>query len=218
LPHELTLDVGTSRVLRYGADELRGNLARLTFARQLTPESTLQAAFISQYSDTFTDFLRGIANPTIPGDTAIVPGVDVVTADQYYLRRGDLGFLSDAPGALFGYSLRGYARSVDYLTQNLDFHEWGTWLDWGWRPSVATRFYVNGRYSKRTFLDFPETDTDSFRAAGVTYALSRTTTLTFEASRLSHSSTVPSSDYVDWRGMLLLGYSTGPLFSAVSRR
>lgn len=218
LPHELTIDVGTSRVIRYGSDELRGNLGRLTFARQLTPESTLEALYLSQYSDTFTDSLRGIANPMIPGDTAIVPGVAVVSGDPYYLRRGEMAFLSGAPGALFGYSLRGYARSVDFLTENFDFHEWGTWLDWAWRPSYLTSIYVTGRYSKRTFLDFPETDTDSFRAGGVTYGLNRSISLTFEVSRLSHTSTVPSSDYVDWRGMLLLGYSTGPLYSPVSRR
>ena len=218
LPHEVTLDIGTSRVIRYGSDELRGRLGRLTFARQLTPESRFQGSFISQYSDTFTDSLRGIANPMIPGETAIVPGSDVITGDPYYLRRGELGFLSETPGAVFGYSLRGYAKSVDYLTQPLDFHEWGAWLDLAWRPSVAARFYISGRYSKRTFLESPEIDTDSFPAAGVTYALNRAITVTFEASRQSHTSTIPLSDYVDWRGMLLLGYSTGPLYSPVSRR
>ena len=218
VPHEMTLDIGTSRVLRQGTPELRGNLVRLLFARQLTPQSTLQATYISQYSDTFTDMLRGVANPMIPGDTAIVPGSDIITGDQYYLRRGELAFMSDPPGSRFGYSLRGYARSVDYVTQDLDHHEWGTWLDWAWRPSLATRFYISGRYSKRTFLDFYEIDTDSFRAAGAVYGLSRSVTLTFELSRLTHGSTVPQSSFIDWRGMLLLGYSNGPLYSAVSRR
>lgn len=217
-PHEITLDVGTSRVIREGAPELDGRLGRLSLTRQLTPDSAFQAAYISQYSDTFTDSLRGIANPMIPGDTAIVPGVDVVTGDSYYLQRGDLALLSDVPGAVFGYSLRGYARSVDYVTQNLDFHEWGAWLDFSWRPSFMNRVYFTGRYSKRTFLEFPETDLDLYGTAGVTYGLSRNAGITFEVSRISHYTTVPQSDWVDWRAMLLLGYSTGPLYTAVSRR
>lgn len=217
-PHEVTLDIGFSRVIRPGAAELDGRLGRASLARHLTPDTTLQLSYLSQYSDTFTDSLRGIANPLFPGDSAIVPGADVVTGDLYYLQRGEVDFVSGAPGARFGYSLRGYARKVDYLTQPLDFDDWGAWLDVGWRPSVMTRVYLVGRYSRRTFLDFVETDIDSTRTAGVAYALNRNMTMSFELSRTSHASTVPLSGYVDWRGVLLLGYSTGPLYSAQSRR
>ena len=218
LPHVLTLDIGTSRVTRQGAPELDGRLGRFVFSRQLTSESTLEVSYLSQYSDTFTDSLRAIAGPMFPADSAIVPGADVVTGDPYYLQRGEIDFSSGAPGARFGYSLRGYARKVDYLTENLDFNDWGTWLDLSWRPAFPTRVYLVGRYSRRTFLDFDETDVDSTRTAGVTYALNRNMSLTFEASQTVHSSTIPSSGYVDWRGVLLLGYSTGPVYSAQSRR
>src|SRR5262249_12376445 len=153
--------------------------------RQLTPDTAVQGSYLSQYSDTFTDALRGIANPMIPGDTAIVPGVDVVTGDQYYLQRGDLAYLSDVPGAVFGYSVRAYARRVDYLTQPQDFREWGAWLDWSWRPTMMNRVYFAGRYSKREFLQFPETDLDMYGTAGVTYGLTRNSSLTFEFSRIA---------------------------------
>ena len=216
LPNSFALDIGSTTVTREGAESLSGRLVQVTAARQFTPESALRATYTSQYSDTFTDMLRAISRPTIPGDAVLLPGVDVLTADFYYNKRGELLYSDD--NGRFVYALRASARNVDYQTLNLDFKEQGGRIDWLWRYSGFTHLYAMARYLKREFQDFYQKDVDRETILGVRLNVNQNISISLEGGRMTHESTAPPGDISNSRVMLLLGYSTGPLYTARSRR
>jgi hypothetical protein len=127
------------------------------------------------------------------------------------------------------FTLRAYARSVNFQQLNLDNDERGGRFDWAWRFAGQTQIYAYTTYLKRTFrLDDQKAtpvnvvphqqDVERNTSVGATWGLSRNVTLTFEGGRIERATTGPLGSSVDWHGMLLLGYSTGPLFTARSRR
>ena len=216
LPNSFALDVGSTTVTRVGAESLSGRLVQVTAARQFTPESALRAIYTSQYSDTYTDMLRAISNPAVPGDTVLLPGVDVLTADFYYNKRGELVYSDD--NGHFVYALRADARKVDYQTLNLDFKEQGSRIDLLWRYSGFTHLYAMARYLKREFRDFYQKDVDREAILGLRLNVNQSISISLEGGRTMHESTAPSGDISNSRVMLLLGYSSGPLYTARSRR
>jgi len=115
-------------------------------------------------------------------------------------------------------------RSVDYATLPQDYDEIGGRVSLSWLFSIEAQPYALAQYMKRSFtsacapLCSGEQDTERRIGAGLSYRLSRSLTLTAEAGREQRQSNVEGGSYVDRRAMLLLGYSTGPLYSARSRR
>lgn len=216
-PNGMTIDFGTSRVTREGAEALNGRLARLTLLRQLTSESSLQVSFAEEYSDTGSDLLGTVTIPTQPtGGVPSTPATIVAQGDAYYSKRGDLAYVNQ--GGHFGIDLRGYARSIDYQTLNQDFDEHGGRFECSYLFSGETRLRAYTEYVRRTFLDFYQRDTLRNSAVGVTYRLTRNVNITAEAGLFEESSTLPSNNFVDRRVMLLLAYSSGPLYTVQSRR
>jgi hypothetical protein len=230
LPNTMTVDVGTTRVTREGAQDLTGRLARVTASRQLTPDSALQATLAEQYSDTFTDTLRGVTSLTVPGDTAILLGTDLISGDVYYSRRGELAYMSGQADSPMTYALRGYARRVAFQQLvDLDNDERGGRFDWAWRYAGQRQIYAYTSYLKRTFwnvglkptpptLEPNQHDVERNTTVGATWGLNQNVTVSLEGGRIQRSTSGPLGGSVDWRAMLLLGYSTGPLFTARSRR
>lgn len=216
LPNSFTLDIGSTNVDREGAESLNGRLTQVTAARQFTPESSLRLTYLSQFSDTYTDMIRSITTPTVPGDSVRIPGVDILTPDVYYNRRGDLVYASDNGSVV--YALRAIARTVDYQSLNLDFKEAGGRVDGLWRYSGLTHLYFMGRYARRDFRNFYQQDTDWETILGLRFNVNQNFSLSLEGGRQVHESTAPPGDILNTRVMLLLGYSTGPLYTARSRR
>src|SRR5262249_34823346 len=65
-----TIDIGSSRVTRYGGDPLVGNIYRFSLIKALGPDSAIRAVYADEISDTFSDLVRGInltSSPTDPG-------------------------------------------------------------------------------------------------------------------------------------------------------
>jgi hypothetical protein len=215
LPNTFALDVGTTRVSRAGADDLSGRLVQLTAARQFTPQSVLRISYLSRYSDTFSDMIQGLTNPTVPGETAQVIGVDVLTSDLYYSQRGEIVYSSDDGRVVYG--LRGYARQVDYEALNLDFDELGARADWGWHYTGSTQVYAMASYLKRDFEAFPQVDVDRNATLGARFAVNQNVSLSVEAARTQHETTGALGSFLNSRVMLVLGYSSGPLFAVRSR-
>jgi hypothetical protein len=141
----------------------------------------------------------------------------VVTSDTYYSKSGDLIYTNQ--DGIFGYNLRGYARRIGYqqqLTRNYDEHGGRFSLTWLFSGETQIRAYTE--YLKRIFRNFDQQDTERTSGVGVTYRLTRNVNLTVEGARFERASTALLSNFVDWRAMLLLGYSTGPLYTVQSRR
>ena len=241
-PNSLIVEGGTTHIKIYGGEETKGRLARVAALHALTSESAVRLVLSDQISDSSTDFIRGVASATSLTTTTILTeeaaaaplaGSNVATGDVYRSRRGEVTYIAQSGRA--GYALRGYARRVDYATLDQDYHETGGRLTLTWIQSGAVRIYAYADYLKRTFSNlkrpvpdpilgpnFDERDTYRTASLGVTYGLSPNLSVSAEGSRLERDSKlppdVPPQGYVDNRFMLVLGYSTGPQYSAASRR
>ncbi len=221
-PHNRqTVDIGTTRLRQYGGQELNGRLARYTAQLTLTSQSALRAFLADQISDTYSDTIRAVISPTIPTiqtDAAALPftGSNVAAADVYHSRRGEFGYVNR--GDQFGYSLQGYLRRVDYANLPQDYAEKGGRFSLSWLFSVQAQAYAFTQYMRRTFPGIDEQDADRNRGVGVTYKLGRSLSVTLEAGQTERQSTVQSATFVDRRALLVLGYSTGPLFLPRPRR
>ena len=195
-----------------------------------------------QISDAASDLVRGVVSadsPIVPAtptqSAAALPltGSSVVTGDVYRSRRGELIYI--AQGRRIGYSVLGYAGRVDYVkTVDQSYRETGGSVSLTWAQTDAVRVYAYADYLKRTFpslartppdpilgTNFEERDTYRTAALGVTYRLTPKLYISAEGKRLERDSKIPDilpQSYVDNRFMLLLGYSTGPQYSAISRR
>jgi hypothetical protein len=239
--NSLIVEGGTTHIQRYGGDQTNGRLARLAALHALTSEAAVRLNVSDQISDAATDLIRGVVSatstltPVTPTDSAAaVPltGSNVVTGDVYRSRRGELIYI--AQGRRIGYSVLGYARRVDYVkTVDQSYRETGGNVSLTWTQTDAVRVYAYADYLKRTFPslarttpdpilgpNFEERDTYRTAALGVTYGLTPNLSISAEGKRLERDSNidVPPQSYVDNRFMLLLGYSTGPRYSAISRR
>jgi hypothetical protein len=134
----------------------------------------------------------------------------------YRSRSGELTYV--AQSGRIGYNLQGYARRVDYTTLDQDYHETGGRLTLNWIQSGAVRIYANADYAKRTIPSLDERDTYRAGILGTTYRLTRSLAASVEVSLIERESNLPLQSFVDRRVMLLLGYSTGPQYSAALRR
>ncbi len=218
-----TVDVGTTRVVQYGGQDFNGRLARYAAQLSLTSESSLRVFLSDQFSDTYSDTVQAFSISTMPaiqGEAVAAPLAvsNAAAGDVYHSRRGELTYGNR--GELFGYSLQGYRRHVNYvdpLLQQQDYSEKGGRLSVSWFFSIEAQAYAFTQYMRREFSG-DEQDADRNKGVGITYRLGRTLTLTLEAGQTERQSTVPLSTFVDRRAMLLLGYSTGPLYSPRSRR
>jgi len=230
------IDVGTSRVTRYGDPDLPNpggatpprtlagrRLERLTLSEAFTPQSTLRLSLSDQVSDTYTDLISGVTSPTAPRDAGavIIQSADFVNGDLYRSRRGDLAYVND--DGRFGYTLQGYRRRVDFETLDQDYSEKGgrfvlTWFTGPMRLNVSADYGRRSFYPDKTSPLFGRTDTDRNYSAAVSYKLNGNLTVALEGGRVERQSTAPSVSFVDDRVMLLLGYSTGALYESRTRR
>ena len=217
-----TVDAGTTRVRQYGGQGLNGRLFRYSAEVALTSESAFRVFLADQFSDTYSDTVVSFSIPTLPGIQGEATAAPLAAAsvaaggDVYRSRRGELAYASRFES--FGYILQGYVRSVDYQSLPQDYDEKGGRLSLSWLFSVEAQPYAFAQYMRRTFEISREQDTELRTGVGVAYRLSRSLTLTAEVGQEERQSNVPGVAYVDRRGMLLLGYSTGPLYSARPRR
>jgi hypothetical protein len=190
-----------------------------------TPESAFGVTLADQISDTYSDMIRSVTSVTIPGmpmlqaDAAVLPYTagTLTTDDLYHSRGGELTYVNR--GVRFGYSLGGYVRRVDFQTLNTqDYQERGGRFSLSWFFSAEAQTYAFARYLKRNFPNVDEQDADREKGLGMTYRMGRSLTLTVEVGEIERQSNVPLTAFVDRRAMLLLGYSTGPVYTPRSRR
>jgi hypothetical protein len=224
-PNSLIVEVGTTRIQRNGGQETRGRLARVAALYALSSGSAVRLLLSDQISDSATDLIRGLpyaANtammPVIPAEAvAAVPlgGSNVATTDIYRSQRGELTYVMRSGHIEF--SLQGYTRRVDYVTLDQDYSEAGGGLTLTWIQSRTLRIYAAANYAKRTFPSLDERDTDRSSYLGVIYRLTPSLFVSAEGQRIERESNVPLQNFLDTRVLLLLGYSTGSLYTP-SRR
>jgi hypothetical protein len=223
--NSLSLEGGTTRVRRYGGDQTNGRLARVAALHALTSETAVRLTLSDQISDSATDLIRGVTQATstlTPGtpfeSAAAVPiaGSNVTAGDVYRSQRGELIYV--AQGRRIEYNLLGYTRRVDFVTLDEDYREAGGRLALTWNQPGSVRIYAYADYLKRTFPSLQERDTERGNTLGVTYRLTSRLAFSAEGKIIERESNIPLQSFVDKRVMLLLGYSSGPLYVASSRR
>ena len=224
-PNSLIVEGGTTRVQRYGGEETHGRLARVAVLHALTSESAVRLVLADQISDSATDLIRGVTSVTSPTTIATpseaaaaapITGSNVTTGDVYRSQRGEVTYI--AQSGRTGYTLQGYVRRVDYATLDQDYREAGGGLALTWNQTDAVRIYASANYLKRIFPSLDERDTDRTGILGTNYRLTRSLAASVEVRLMERESNVPLASFLDRRVMLLLGYSTGPQYSAASRR
>jgi hypothetical protein len=221
-----TIDVGLTRITRYGTDTLSGNLGRLTLLRAFGPDMTLRVAYSNEISDTYSDLLRGVTLAGVPTDPAVVVVQGLATADQYHSKLGSAAFLNQ--GGRFQYAFLVIGRQIDFATLDEDYDERGGRIYLAWLPSGAARISASADYSRRDYRTLtidPATpgsplrqDNDRNYLASLEYRLNQNLTVTFVGNQIRRESTAPTVGYVDRRVMLLLGYTFGHTFDIQSRR
>ena len=216
--NSINVDLGATRVQRKGGRDVRGQLARLTLTRRITPTSTGKLSLADQFSDPYIDLLAGVTSATVPTEGAPATpdaGTIPITDDLYRGRRGQLSYSSN--DGRIQYLLRAYIRTFDFEINNQnDQKEQGGQLEWYWRYLNAAQLYVYAGYLKRTFLDSGLKDREKDFTLGVTYKVSRNVAFTAQGGRIERET--GGTGFVDNRAMLLLGYSTGPLYTVRTRR
>ena len=207
----LTIDLGASRLTQDGVETPSSQLARLSATHHFTSRSVLNASFAREFSETSADLLRGAAGVAGPTDAERPPAADVVTSDGHRLKSGELTYRNQ--DGIFGYNVRGYARRIDYLQLPRDYDEQGGGFGLSWLSPGQSRIRAYTTYLRRSFLDVDRRDTERATGAGVTSRLTPNMNLTIDGARIERASTSSLDNFVDWRVMLLLGYSTGPLYA-----
>ena len=222
----LTLDGGTTHIQPYGGDETNGRLVRVSALHALTSESAVRLNLSDQISDAATDLRLGVASatssmtPATPIESAAsapLTGSNVATENVYRSHRGELVYVKQS--GHIGYNVLGYARRIDYFnTLDQDYHEAGGSLVLTWIQADVVRIYASANYLKRTFPSLDERDTERTGVLGTTYRFTRSLSASVEGRFMGRESNISSQSFLDRRVMLLLGYSTGPQYSATSRR
>lgn len=218
-----TADVGTTRLVEYGGQDYNGKLLRYTGQWVRTTESALRIFLADQISDTYTDAIQNqdyeiSTIPSIRGEAAAMPitVTNFAIPDIYHSQLGELTYANR--NEALGYTVEGHLRRVDYATLPNDYSEKGGRISLSWLFSEEAQAFAFTQYVKRTFSSLDEQDAYRDMAVGMIYKLGRTLSLRLEAGRQERQSNLPQSSFVDNRVMMVLGYSTGPLFSPQPRR
>lgn len=220
---QYVLDLGVTDLNRDRGNDLSGTLARLSWIRQLSPESTFGISASTELSDTSTDILAAseiLTAPTVvPEQAAMIAAQSqyVITSDVYHAKHGEIVYTRR--GSQFGWQLQASQRKFDYETIVTDSRkETGGRLQINYFYSEATTATLFTTYIKTEYLNFVRRDTDRYSGIRFGYRLTRTISLGLEANRTDRTSTDPTSNYVDNRMLLSVLYSSGPLFTPVPGR
>lgn len=217
---QYVIDLGASNISRDRGQDLDGTLARLSWIRQLTTESSFGMSASGEFSDTGTDILAAstaaASSTGIPVSTSTSQTSNVVTSDVYYAKRGSVFY--NRRGASFALDSSAYTQELDFETTPQDRKENGIYLQLNFFYSGATTVTLFTRPARIEYQNFVRED--NYRDSGLRlgYRVSRTVSLGLEGRRTDRTSTDPTAEYKDNRVFLSILYSTSPLFTPIATR
>ncbi len=204
---ELALSAGRTVITRDNTPDLKGDLQRLAWARQLNSSSRFALTASRQFSDAARDVL--VVNPAsdvpapVPTNPAEFVGGGIYKgrlADALYFHRRDYG---DDYIHLF-------TRNLDFETIPLDQKVHGGDVQFGYDYSAAIGGAIFANYAHTQYLDVTRTDTDRGGGVRFIYRFARNVSLLVEGRRISHDSTLLSQNYDENRAMLTIAYNSNP--------
>jgi hypothetical protein len=215
---QFTLDLGESRVNFDRGEDLRGTLARMSWNRELTPESNVGASYSKQFLNTGTAVLEAaamnVATGTPPAPSGIPTGV--ITADVYRSQGGIVYY--NRRSTAFGLQFQAGRRQLDYVTVPLDSKETEGRLQLSYFATAATTATLYTDYTRTQYLDFVRRDIDRNTGLRLDHRLTATVSVAVQGSRTQRDSTDPALSYVDNRVLLFVLYRSGPLFAPLHGR
>lgn len=218
------IDAGITDVNPERGRDLDGTLARISWTRQLTSESSLGLSATGEYSDTGTDILAAstaaatATSGAAPISTSVSSALssDTVTSDVYYAKRGYLFYTRR--GSQIAMDLSGYSQDLDYETTSQDRKENGGRAEITFFYSSATSMRLYAEHTRIEYRDIVRRDTERDYGIRLGYRLTRSVSLGLEGARSIRRSTDTTEDYEENRAVLSLLYSSSPLFTPVSTR
>jgi hypothetical protein len=220
---EYVLDLGVTDLNRDRGDDLSGNLARLWWNRQLSPESTFGISASTELSDTSRDILEEsqiLTAPTVAPEqaaTIAAQSLYVITSDVYHAKQGVIFYTRRS--SQLGLRFQAIQRKFDYETIVTESRkETGGRLQIDYFYSGAATATLFTTYTTTDYLNFVRRDIDRYSGIHFGYRLTRSISLGLEGSRTDRTSTDPTAYYVDNRVLFSVLYSSGPLFTPVHGR
>lgn len=211
------LDLGTTEISRDRGNDLSDTLAKFSWLRQLTPESTFGVSAKREFSDTATDILTASTALT-SGQITAPPTLSrsVLTSDVYYAKRTEMFYTYR--GNQVGVQFQAGRHNLDFELTNQDREENGGRLRIEYFYSGATTLSLFTEYTSTEYLNFVQRDRDNNSGVHLEYRLNRAISLGVEGRRNERSSSVATNNYVENQALFSVMYRSGSLFTPVSER
>lgn len=213
------LDLGTTHINFNRGNDLRGTLARLSWIRELTSQSSFGASVSKEFSNTASDVLAATpAASPVAGEPSAPSGISqtVITGDVYDTKGGTIFY--NHRGSQAGVQFLAGRRKLDFAMTPQDRKETNGRLQIDYFFSAASTASLFTEYTRTEYLDFIRRDTDQNSGLRFDYRITRTVSVGLEGRRTERRSTDSTLDFVDNRLLLTLLYSSGPLFTPLHRR
>ena len=210
------LDLGFTQIDRDHAGEANGPAVRLTWAEQLTSESSAGIQIASEYLDAGTALLSTATNLTpAPGPTPSSTTAGEPTSDLFYMKRAEVFYALG--GGNFGTNLRAYYRDIDYEIAPLDRKEGGGRLDITYNPSSVLATTVYGSHLDVQYQSFSRDDRENEAGIRFLYRINSNVSATLDGRKTWRYSTDALQEYIDKRVLFSLRYSSSPLVTTIGR-
>lgn len=211
------LDLGATQISRDRGNDLSDTLAKLSWIRQMTPESTFGLSAKREYSDTATDILTAstaVTSGQITAPPALSQGV--LTSDVYYARRLEMFYTRR--GSQFGAQFQAGRHNLDFELTNQDREENSGRLRIEYIYSGATTLSLFTEYTSTEYLNFIQRDRDNNSGVRLEYRINRAISLGLEGRRNVRNSSVATNNYTENLALFSVMYRSGTMFTPASGR
>lgn len=213
------LDLGTTHINFDRGNDLRGTLARLSWNRELTLQSSFGASISKEFSDTGSAVLAVTTPSTLPAGQAPTPSGQpqtVITGDVYETKGGSIFY--NRRGSHYGMQFQVGRHKLDFATTPQDQNETDGRLQIDYFLSAVTTATLFTEYTRTEYLNVVLRNTDQNSGLRLDYRITRTVSVGLEGRRTERRSTDSTRGFIDNRVLLTLLYSSGPLFTPLYRR
>lgn len=209
---ELGADLGYSRLdYRSGDDNRSEPLIRLDAEWNPTTQSSFNIMLSSQFSDTATDALRGVAGETAPNTVPenVLTGDAVVNASPYEVRSLDLGYTFT--GTRVNFSVTPYLQKRNYTdSDEFDQKSKGARMDLHWIVRQFLTLSTYATYEKLDYTTLERQDTTSRIGATISYQWAPRWSVSLQGERYKRESTDVGQDVSQTLIYLSVSYSNRP--------
>jgi len=210
---EFILDLGATRISRDQQSDVDQSRGKISWVRQLNPESTMGAYYSVEVSNTANDVLAAsAAGPSSPAATPTAGS----TSDIYNTKRGQVFYTQRSTH--FGTSLQIFYQNLQYEVLPDSNRQTGGNLALDYYATQVSTTTLFGSYAETKYTDYYRNDTDRNVGLRFSYQLVRNITMSIEGQRLERVSTTSSESFVDNRALFTVLYTSNPLYRTLSGR